>query len=301
MFIVGDDTKEYGKIPWVTFSLLFLNILVFCVQGALGESFMVGFALVPEEITTGRDLTRPEQAEIKIPNPERRDRYGRPNQPYIKEWITIEHYCGPLPICLTLLTSMFLHGDTFHLVCNMWFLAVFGRSVEYALQPGRFLAYYIICGVAGGIAHVVSDPHSIIPCVGASGAISGVMGSYLAIHPMKKIKLWFGLYWGIIEVPAFIVLGLWFMSQYAAAGAAMDAGINTGTAYMAHIGGFVAGLVMIWGTIMYYQFKSARTPPAEEHRDPVAAREASLDERLAKAFGTPLPQPERDERIFSKK
>jgi membrane associated rhomboid family serine protease len=182
---------------------------------------------------------------------------------------------------------MFLHGDILHLAFNMWFLGVFGRAVEYALQPGRFLAYYILCGLAGGIAHVLADPHSIIPCVGASGAISGVMGSYLAIHPMRKVKLWLGILWGVIELPAIVVLGIWFLLQYAAAGATLESGVNSGTAYMAHVGGFVAGLLLIWGTIIYYSIKQARmTPPEDDETEtPEVAREVDQTQaRIEDAF-----------------
>lgn len=279
MLIIGDETRDYGKLPWVTLSLLFINIFVFCVQGAVGDSFTNGFALVPEEISTGRDLVGVQETEVKFRNPERYDRRGRALPKIASEWITIEHYPGPFPIQLTLFTSMFLHGDLIHLICNMWFLAIFGRGVEYALRPGRFLLYYVICGIAGGIAQVIIDPHSMIPCIGASGAISGVMGAYLAINPMQKVNIWLGFYWGVVQVPAVVVLGIWFMLQYMAAGAALDAGVNTGTAYMAHVGGFVAGLFLIWGTILYYHFKTANEPPVDETPEATAAREALDMER----------------------
>jgi membrane associated rhomboid family serine protease len=250
----------------------------------------MGFALVPEELVTCHDLVGPQQAEVKVERQQRYDRHGRVTERYGTEWITIDHSHGPFPIFLTLLTSMFLHGDIIHLICNMWFLAVFGRAVEYALLPGRFLTYYVICGVAGGIAYVLADPHSIIPCVGASGAISGVMGAYLAIHPMRKVKMWVGIYWGVIEVPAVVVLGIWFLLQYAAAGAALEAGLHTGTAYMAHVGGFVAGLALIWGTILYYQFKQARMPPEEDTHTQPASESRADGPRLEDAFRMAPPR-----------
>src|SRR5205807_5684316 len=104
-----------------------------------------------------------------------------------------------------------------HLVGNMWFLVVFGRNVECALDHGRFLLFYVVCGVVGGLLYTINDASSVIPSLGASGAIAGVMGGYLAIHPFNPIALWFGFYFGVIRVPALIVVGGWFLLQYLAA------------------------------------------------------------------------------------
>jgi membrane associated rhomboid family serine protease len=267
MFILGDDTHSHGRIPWVTGSLILLNVTVFCLQRGLGERFTYGFSLIPAEISKGKDLTRPAQIQVKVPHRLVRTRQGRKIE-YRDEWVTVPQYPGPFPIYLTLFTSMFLHTGWMHLIGNMWFLGVFGRNVECALNHGRFLAYYMICGLAGGLCQVASDPHSVIPCLGASGAISGVMGSYLAIYPLNKVKLWLGFLWGVVEVPAIVVLGIWFLWQYLSAFVSLEQPeFGGGVAYWDHLGGFAAGLLLIFGTIAYLKWQAARQPPVEEIAD----------------------------------
>jgi hypothetical protein len=158
-----------------------------------------------------------------------------------------------------------MHGDVFHLIGNMWFLLVFGRNVECAMNHGRFLAFYTACGICAGLAHVASDPHSILPCLGASGAISGVMGAYISIHPLNNIKVWFGWWIGIIEVPALVVIGVWFLLQYLAVAIAFDdESYSDGVAYWAHLGGFAAGFVIIRGVVFYLQRQHENGGLAEE-------------------------------------
>ncbi len=141
---------------------------------------------------------------------------------------------------------MFLHVNLLHLLANLWLLGMFGRNVETALNHGRFLAYYLIAGTVGGLAHVASGPESVIPCLGASGAISGILGSYLAIYPLNKIKVWMGWWLGILEVPAFIVLGIWLLWQCVSAVIALHVGkAGGGVAYVDHIGGFLMGVALI--------------------------------------------------------
>src|SRR5262249_55016121 len=163
------------------------------------------------------------------------------------EYVTINHYPGPFPIILTLITSMFLHIGIGHLIGNMWFLLVFGRNVECALGHWLFLTFYLCCGVAGGLAHVASDAHSLIPCLGASGPISGVLGAYVAIHPLNKIKCWFGWWIGVIELPALVVIGVWFLGQYLSAFFLLEhPEYSDGVAYWDHLGGFVTGMAFLW-------------------------------------------------------
>jgi membrane associated rhomboid family serine protease len=277
VFIFGDETHSNGRIPWVTGALVLINILAFLVQKSLGESFTYGFSLVPAEIATGRDLTKPQQMKIKVPHhssdPKKRGRVE-----YRDTWVTIPQYPGPFPIYLTLLTSMFLHADWVHLIGNMWFLVIFGRNVETALNHGRFLLYYLICGLGGGLAHVLSDSQSVIPCLGASGAISGIMGAYLAIYPLNKIKMWLGVWVGVIEVPAFVALGIWFLWQYVSAFASAEIGsVGGGVAYWDHLGGFATGALLIVGTIAYLKIQAAKAPPEDEEdpADPNAAANAA--------------------------
>ncbi|MCI0680554.1 MAG: rhomboid family intramembrane serine protease [Gemmataceae bacterium] len=274
MFIVGDESQHHGKLPWVTIALVVINLMVFCVQQFLGERFTNGFSLVPLEITQFRDLTRPEKAKVKVPvgmyydyeTSQARTQYG-------DESFVINHYHGPFPIILTLLTSMFLHGDWVHLIGNMWFLAVFGRNVECALDHGRFLSFYLVCGVAGGLAHVFSSMSSVIPCLGASGAISGVMGAYVAIYPLNKIRIWLGWLVGSIELPAIVVVGFWFLFQYLSAFMELESGVHDGVAYWDHIGGFGMGLAIVWGTVIYLKFQQTEAPAeaAKTHTGPAPA------------------------------
>jgi membrane associated rhomboid family serine protease len=269
MLILGDESKSNGKIPWVTFSLIVLNIGAFCVQRCAGESLTFGFALIPKEISTLTDLTKSEHVKAKVPG-----RIRLPNgqaQTYYREvWVTVPQAPGPFPIVLTLITSMFLHGGWMHLIGNMWFLAVFGRNVEYALDHGRFLLFYVFCGVVGGLVYTVTKPWSVIPCVGASGAISGVLGAYIAIHPLNPISVWFGFfYWvyiGVIKVPAIFVVGSWFLFQYVGAFESLEFNGTSvgGTAYWAHMGGFLAGIATVWATVGYLKWKMANAPPDEE-------------------------------------
>ena len=170
---------------------------------------------------------------------------------------------------------MFLHGDIFHLIGNMWFLLVFGRNVECAMSHGRFLAFYIACGIGAGLAHVVSDPHSIIPCLGASGAISGVMGAYVAIHPFNRIKIWLGWLFGVIEVPALIVIGFWFVLQYLSAFMSLEEdGFNDGVAHWSHVGGFITGFLILRGMVFYLRRQQDQGASAED--EPLAPVEKDI-------------------------
>jgi len=264
MFILGDEFRTDYKFPWVTVSLILLNIAVFGIQCKLGDRFSTGFALVPKEISTGKDLTKAQYVKVKVPVQSVQE-YRRYGTRFHEVSVKVPHYPGPKPIFLTLLTSMFLHVNLVHLIGNMWFMAVFARNVEHALDHGRFLIFYLACGLVGGIAHVLSQPTSFIPCMGASGAISGLMGAYVAIYPLNKIKVWLGWMWGVIELPAIAVVGIWFLFQYLSAFASLDDGPQSGgVAYWDHIGGFLAGVGGIWGMIFFLKWQQARQPTPVE-------------------------------------
>ncbi len=153
-----------------------------------------------------------------------------------------------VPAEATLLTSMFLHGGIAHLCGNMLFLWIFGDNVEDAMGHLRFVLFYLLCGIAGGLCHALAAPLSTVPTVGASGAISGVLGAYLLLHPKARIlTLVFAFF---VRVPAWLVLGLWFAIQFfsgAADVAIAEAGSKDGggVAWFAHIGGFLAGMVLV--------------------------------------------------------
>lgn len=146
----------------------------------------------------------------------------------------------------TLVTHMFLHGGWFHVIGNMWFLWVFGDNVEDAMGPARFLLFYLMCGLAAATAQIVTDPSAAVPMVGASGAIGGVMGAYARIYPHARVitLIFLGFYVTTIALPAIAMLGYWFFIQLASGIPALQ-GAGGGVAFWAHIGGFLAGLILI--------------------------------------------------------
>jgi membrane associated rhomboid family serine protease len=145
-----------------------------------------------------------------------------------------------------LITSMFLHGSWMHLLGNMWFLWIFGNNVEDSMGHSRFVVFYFLCGLAAAFAQIVASPSSPIPMVGASGAISGVMGGYLVLYPRVRVFaiLPLGFFFTTIAVPAWVMLGYWFVIQFVS-GLVSFGGDKGGVAFWAHIGGFVAGVVFI--------------------------------------------------------
>jgi membrane associated rhomboid family serine protease len=146
----------------------------------------------------------------------------------------------------TPLTSMFLHGGWFHLIGNMWFLWVFGNNVEDSMGHLRYLAFYVLCGLAAAAAQTLVNPSSAIPMVGASGAISGVMGAYIVLYPKVRVHMLviLGIFITRIVVPAYLMLGYWFLLQLVGGGLA--SGEGGGVAFWAHAGGFVAGALLIY-------------------------------------------------------
>jgi membrane associated rhomboid family serine protease len=146
----------------------------------------------------------------------------------------------------TVITSMFMHGGWFHILGNLWFLWVFGDNVEDAMGPVRFALFYLACGVAAALAHFASSPNSAVPIVGASGAIGGVMGAYAALYPRAPVHMLvvLGFYFTQIVVPAYLMLGYWFLLQILGGVPALQ-GAGGGVAFWAHVGGFVAGIALL--------------------------------------------------------
>lgn len=147
----------------------------------------------------------------------------------------------------TLLTSMFLHGSWMHLIGNMWFLWIFGNNIEDSMGRLRFLVFYLLTGLAAAATHLVSDPGSEIPVVGASGAISGIMGAYLVLYPHARVVTLvpLGFFLHMMRIPAWVMLGYWFLIQALSAAATPAQVGGGGVAFWAHVGGFVAGLVLV--------------------------------------------------------
>ncbi len=151
----------------------------------------------------------------------------------------------PLPASITIFTSMFLHGGWMHLIGNMLYLWIFADNVEESMGWGKFIVFYGLCGCAAAVLQAIIAPSSPIPMIGASGAIAGVLGAYLILYPRANIRCLVGIFifFRLINVPAFLVLGGWFFLQFLNLGA-MD-GQSGGVAYFAHIGGFIAGVLLI--------------------------------------------------------
>lgn len=227
MFPIGDDNSDRTITPIVNYAFLGINILVFVLLQGVGsnESFSYAFSLVPQEIISGTDL----QGAIAL-----KDSAGR----VVAE---IQHYSTPLPVYFNFLSSMFMHGDVMHLFGNMLFLWIFGDNLENLLGHVRFAAFYIVCGLAAAFAQIAMDPNSVIPMLGASGAISGVLGGYVLLFPQRRVRaLIFNF---LTTVPAFVAIGIWIAYQLIL-GYLTPAGTG-GVAYAAHIGGFVAGVALI--------------------------------------------------------
>jgi membrane associated rhomboid family serine protease len=147
----------------------------------------------------------------------------------------------------TLFTSMFLHGGVLHILSNMWYLWIFGDNIEDVLGRGKFILFYLGAGLAAGLAHVLSNPSSMIPTIGASGAIAGVLGAYMILYPWASVHtavIFFYLI-RLITIPALAMIGFWFVLQILSASVTWMTGVSGGVAYWAHIGGFIAGVILI--------------------------------------------------------
>jgi membrane associated rhomboid family serine protease len=267
MLVIGTERDANAKFPWITLGLICLNVLVYIGQVTLGPKNTAGMCVVAKEIATGKDLVGTQKITLKFEEEdwENFDAKGNPIKRVIKEYIEIEHYPGPVPIYMTLLTSMFMHAGLVHLIGNMWFLWVFGRDVESAMDHALYLLFYIVCGLVAGIVQVLFNLESIIPCLGASGAISGVLAAYGSIFPFHNVKLWLGWLIGVVEIPALFVIGGWLVIQYLFGYFELTNpnGLG-GVAYGAHLGGFGAGFLFVWSLlgVLYYRkhYGIAATP-----------------------------------------
>lgn len=239
------DLQRTFIVPVVTYSLIAVNIFIFLVQQKLGDSFTMAFAATPWEITTNEDLDEP------VPREERvliRDPLGQGAR-VVARVRNIEHFPCPIPVRLTLLTSMFLHGSWMHLLGNMLYLWIVGDNVEEVLGGVRYLIVYLACGLVGSLAQVAVNPESVTPTLGASGAIAGVMGAYVVWFPHNQIRVL--LFRFITVLPAMIVIGGWIALQIwlGAGSIAPGRGDSGGVAYLAHVGGVITG---IFAAFLFY-------------------------------------------------
>lgn len=239
VFPLYDDNTDRTTVPIVNYILIGINILVFVFLQGLGtnDRFTYAFSTVPQEIVTGRDIKTPDRV-VEVPG--------------TGQEITVPGLQPtPLSVYLTLIISMFMHGGIAHLAGNMLFLWIFGDNLEHTLGHVRYTIFYFICGIIASLAHVfstvvlASDPSSLlIPSLGASGAISGVLGGYLVLHPKRRVTVI--LFRFLTDVPAYVAIGIWFAFQLISGLGMLGGGSQQGgVAYAAHIGGFVAGLILI--------------------------------------------------------
>jgi len=236
LFPIGDDNRERTITPYINYLLILANVIVFIWLQDLGtnEKFTYKFSAVPAEIITGKDIvTHSESYE----NPATGERYTIPGL-----GIT------PLTVYLTLLTSIFMHGSIAHIFGNMLFLWIFGDNIENRIGHLRYLIFYLLCGVFASLAHVYSSyylgENLLIPTLGASGAISGVLGAYLLLFPRKRVSVI--MFYFITDVPAVVAIGIWFVFQLISGLGLLGGGAQGGgVAYGAHIGGFISGMILI--------------------------------------------------------
>jgi hypothetical protein len=228
MIPLKDDTPRFST-PLVNYFLIAANVVVFLFESSLDRrsqsAFIEAFGLVPARLGAILHTTLPHthaHAHVAI---------------------------SPVFAIVPILTSMFLHGGVLHLVFNMWFLWIFGRNIEDALGHFPYLVFYLTCGLAAALAQTLSDPNSLIPMIGASGAIAGVMGGYFVLYPRARVLMLVPfLFIFFLWLPAWVVLGYWFVLQFlSGVGTALVAGDRSsgGVAFWAHVGGFLAGVFLV--------------------------------------------------------
>jgi membrane associated rhomboid family serine protease len=171
---------------------------------------------------------------------------GRGLDTFINTFALVPAEPGVAPLFI----SMFLHGGWMHLIGNMWYLWIFGDNVEDRLGHGRFILFYLLCGLGAGIVHSVFNASSTVPTIGASGAVAGVLGAYAVSYPSARVRtlIFLFIFVQIVDLPALFVLGLWFLMQFlsgAASLTAVSAGATGGVAWFAHIGGFLIGIALL--------------------------------------------------------
>lgn len=226
MFPIGDDNSDRTVVPYTNFIIIALNVLVYVFLQQLdnNDAFTYAFSLVPKEITSGVDLSGIQIVQDALGN------VGK-----------IQLYPSPLPVYFNFLSSMFMHGGFMHIFGNMLFLWIFGDNIENAIGHIRYAAFYLICGFAAAAGQILMGPDSVIPMLGASGAISGVLGGYMLLYPRRQVRAI--IFYFFTTVPAYVAIGIWIIYQLVLGFTTPEG--SGGVAYSAHIGGFIAGLALI--------------------------------------------------------
>ena len=210
------DRNPSGTFPFVTVGIILINVLIFFIELSLGsqlDSFLFQFGIVPVKVAYSADI---------------------PDSTFVNTYFPFLSY-------------MFLHGGFIHLIGNMWYLWIFGDNIEDRLGRVRFVLFYLLCGIGSALVHVYFNSQSGVPCVGASGAIAGVLGAYMVTFPKARVLVLVPLFivWEFIELPAVVVLGFWFLIQFFSGTASISSAQGGGVAWWAHIGGFVLGVIFI--------------------------------------------------------
>ena len=239
VFPLYDDNTDRQITPVVNYAIIALNIFVFVVLQQLGsnDSFTYSFSTVPAEILHGTDIITPAR---QVMDPVTRQTLLIPG---------LGHTPGS--VYFTLITSMFMHSGIAHIAGNMLFLWIFGDNIEDRLGHVKYFIFYMLCGIIASLSHVfatgvfATDERSLlVPSLGASGAISGVLGGYILLHPKRRVTVI--LFRFLTDVPAYVAIGIWFAFQLISGLGMLGSGSQQGgVAYAAHIGGFIAGLVLI--------------------------------------------------------
>ncbi len=217
MIPVRDDQPRFST-PYITYFLIGLNLVIFLFEASLSprgfKVILFQLGMIPANITGV---------------------------------LTGSHETGLAAAFVPTLTSMFLHGSWMHMIGNMWFLWIFGDNIEDYLGHFKYLLFYLLSGLGAAFAQVILNPHSSVPTVGASGAIAGVLGAYFLLYPKAKVLIWFPIFL-LFYLPAWVTLGYWFAMQFVSGAATSIANYSEtsgGVAFWAHVGGFVAGIVLI--------------------------------------------------------
>ena len=235
MLPIGDDNSDRIRTPYVNYLLIAANILVFVFLQQLGQNleFTYSYSTVPGEILTGKDIVTDGRT---IVDPISGEKFFLPGLGVTN-----------IPVWFTLITSMFMHGGFAHLGGNMLYLWIFGDNIENRLGHLRYFFFYFIVGIIASLTHVFAEAalghNMLVPSLGASGAISGVLGAYILLYPTRRVNVFFGFF--LLAVPAVIVLGLWIVFQVLNGMGTLGGQEAGSVAYAAHIGGFFAGLILI--------------------------------------------------------
>jgi membrane associated rhomboid family serine protease len=217
MIPIRDDQPRFST-PYVTYFLIGLNLVIFLFEASLApqsfKALLFQLGMIPAHVTAV---------------------------------LSGGNHVGLTAAFLPALTSMFLHGSWMHVIGNMWFLWIFGDNIEDYLGHFKYLLFYLLSGLAAAFAQVVLNPHSRVPTVGASGAIAGVLGAFFLLYPRAKVLIWFPIFF-LFYLPAWVTLGYWFAMQFVSGAATSLANYSDssgGVAFWAHVGGFLAGIILI--------------------------------------------------------